>query len=123
MFLSKLEIEKLIDSKELAIHPFNPEMIKPSSYTFTNNKDAEIQPKQFLVIESLESIVFPNNVGGILSTRGSIAKLGLDCLMTDTVIEPGSTGKLTFCAINHSNEVIKLTKGTPIVKCLFYNLG
>ena len=122
MYLSKSEIQHILGIKELKITPIKPEMFKASSYTFTNSTSLEIQPKQFIIIDSAEHIEFSKNIGGVLSTRGSIAKLGLDCLMTDTIIEPGSEGKLTFCTVNHSDKIVTLEAGTPIVKCLFYRI-
>lgn len=127
----------LINSEELLIDPFDATSFKPASYTFKvgaryfdensetqaiSSKGLVIEPNEFLIIESLETITFPNHIGGILSTRGSIAKLGLDCLLTDTIIEPGSTGKLTFCIKNNSSLPRTLHTNDSVVKCLFFEI-
>lgn len=119
MYLSEEKIKSLLEAGELKISPISEECFKPVSYTFKSGNDVSIKPGEFVVIESLETIELPSNIAGILSTRGSVAKLGLDCLLSDTIIEPGSTGRLIFCTVNHSKETIIINKGTPIVKCLF----
>ncbi len=118
--LNQSEILEL--SKSNIILPFEPNSLKPASYTFRLGGKTEqtiIKPREFKVLQSLEQINFPNNLVGQLSTRGSIAKLGLDCLLTDTVIEPGSIGHLSFCTKNNSTEPVILKLGEPIVKCIF----
>jgi dCTP deaminase len=138
MFLSLENIKDLIESKTLKINPFDESLLKPVSYTFrvgnvyideggdSHSIEPEgltLEPGQFVIIESLETIEFPENIGGLLSTRGSIAKKGLDGLLTDTVIEPGSTGKLTFCTKNQSTQPLILKTGALLVKCLFFKTG
>ena len=126
MFISKKDIEQLVNNKELLITPFDADGLKEISYTFRLGGDASevtIQPNEFIILESLESIHFPSYLGGILSTRGSIAKLGLDCLLTDTIIEPWSEGRLTFCTKNNTDQTICLKLGTPLVKCVFIKIN
>lgn len=131
MFLTQKIIEELAKSHPDFIVPFDPGLLKPVSYTFRLGgisgqpevDSVTIAPGQFLNLESMESINFPKNVMGSLSTRGSIAALGLDCLLSDTVIEPLSSGKLRFSTKNHSDKEVVLKVGTPMVKCLFYKLG
>lgn len=120
MHLSQQSIIEAINEGEIMISPLETTNLKPISYTFTNESEVRIQPKEFVIIKSKEIVKFSDNIGGLLSTRGSIAKLGLDCLLSDTIIEPGSEGQLTFCTVNHSNKEVILKAGTPIVKCLFF---
>lgn len=128
MFLNKEQIKDLIANKQLIITPFEENNLKAASYTFRLGKIAEtkqteseisILPGQFLLLESLEEINFPENMLGILSTRGSIAKQGLDCLLSSTIVEPGSTGKIIFETKNQSDQVVTLKIGQPLVKCIF----
>ena len=134
MFLDQKMIEDLAKNHPDFISPFNPDLLKPVSYTFrlggvsgqneNNQSDSvTLAPGQFLNLESMESINFPKNIMGILSTRGSIAKQGLDCLLSSTVIEPGSSGKQVLETKNHSDQEVILRIGQPLVKCLFYKLG
>lgn len=128
MFLNKEQIKDLIANKQIIITPFEENNLKAASYTFRLGKIAEtkqteseisILPGQFLLLESLEEINFPENMLGILSTRGSIAKQGLDCLLSSTIVEPGSTGKIIFETKNQSDQVVTLKIGQPLVKCIF----
>ena len=130
MFLTQKLIEEMAKSHPDFISPFNPDLLKPVSYTFrlggvsgqSETDFITLAPGQFLNLESMESINFPNDIMGILSTRGSIAKQGLDCLLTSTVIEPGSKGKQVFETKNHSDKEVILKIGQPIVKCLFVKI-
>lgn len=133
MFLNKKSIQQLVADNKNFISPFNPKLLKPASYTFRlggipgqsqpEGEDIVLEPGEFINLESLERIEFPDDIVGILSTRGSIAKQGLDCLLSSTVIEPGSKGKQTFETKNHSNQTVILKVGQPIVKCLFPKIG
>ena len=131
MFLTQKMIEELAKSHPDFILPFDPSLLKPVSYTFrlggiSGQPEVEsvtLAPGQFLNLESMESIQFPDDIMGILSARGSIAKQGLDCLSSSTVIEPSSSGKQVFETKNHSDKEVVLKVGTPMVKCLFYKLG
>lgn len=123
MFLTAPQIEDMVKSEKLKIEPFSTVQLKPVSYTFRLENHTVIKPQEVLNLTSLESIEFPDYIGGLLSTRGSIARLGLDCLLTDIVIEPGSKGKLNFSTVNHSNHPVTLEAGTPIVKCLFFTVS
>ncbi len=132
MFLNQRQIQQLVAENNNFIAPFDKKLLKPASYTFrfgssaghnTPEEGIIIQPSEFINIESLETVHFPDTVLGILSTRGSIAQAGLDCLLTDTIIEPGSQGKLRFSCKNNSDHPISLKFGQPLVKCVFSKIG
>jgi dCTP deaminase len=132
MFLNKSTIEEMVKNQPNFISPFDPALLKPASYTFRlggiHGQSGEIsqviiQPGQFILLETMESISFPDDIVGILSTRGSIAQLGIDALFTSTIIEPGSQGKTILETKNHSEKEVILKIGQPIVKCLFSKVG
>jgi dCTP deaminase len=120
MWLTKQEIEHQIATNNISIDPFDSSALKAASYTLKLGSSITLEPGQFVVLESLETIHLPDDILGVLSTRGSIAKLGIDALGTDTIVEPGSSGKLAFCSKNNSDHPVTLEAGNLYVKIVLF---
>lgn len=62
----------------------------------------------------------PNNLLGKVCDKSSWARRGL--VVQNTVIEPGWHGYLTLELSNIGDEVISITRGTPIAQIVFHLL-
>jgi len=55
-----------------------------------------LQPKEFIIAQTFEYIVLPNNLMGFLDGRSSLARRGLMIHATAGSIEPGFHGRITL---------------------------
>ena len=120
MMLSREKITKFVGTGEIAIAPFNEDMLKDASYTFTLGKglkklketqfidsrlDKQIfedfdigddgylmQPGEFLIAHTEEVLRLNKGFACILSVRGSRGQMGLDALGSELFCEPNSEG-------------------------------
>ena len=150
MILSNHDIANCLDKGFLKIAPFDPEQLRGASYTLTlgsvafklapkeyidtrnvkqEHQEFEItaegytlQPGEFIIGTSAETITLDDRLAGMLSTRGSAAQIGLDVILSSTFMEPRSNGPMALEIKNNSNIPIKLFPGIPIVKAIFFLL-
>jgi len=145
------KIKELIASGDIAITPFNEKMLKLGSYSFTlGNKlkrltsvpfiDSRvpeqqfeefeispdgyvIQPGEFIICHTAETLTLSTDVGCFLSMRGAKAQLGLDFLHNEIFCEPGSTGgwggRLMLETTNRGPYPIKIFPGITCIKAIF----
>lgn len=147
MFLSDKQIQEYIANQKLSITPFIPENLKPGSYTFTlssqirkfsasaelidanenSNKLTEIditsgyilQPNEFIIGYTNETVTLPDNILCILGTRGSMAQIGLNVLQSSIIAEPGTNNIFALEISNHNTIPIKILPGLKICKGVF----
>ena len=105
--------------KRIVIEPFNRENLKEASYTFTLLDEVILQPGEFTVALTKEKITLAENICCILSTRGSVAQMGVDALQSSTFVEPRSDNQLKLEIKNNSLVPVTLSAGLPIVKGIF----
>lgn len=138
MFLSDGTIRKLIESGELEIDPFDPEMIQPCSIdlklghfagdpiyikragglggTWTNDL---ICPGQFALGSTLERIKLPNNIAATVSGKSTWGRKGVAVHITAGHIDPGWNGQITLEFFNHSDRDVEIKSGVAICQLLF----
>jgi dCTP deaminase len=149
MLFSSSSIENAIQSGDISIYPIDHSQLKPASYTFklgsrlyklrpgeiiyTGQKPEYqaidltpsgylLQPGEYVLGETLEHLKLSDNLLCQLSTRGSIAQIGLNVLLSSTVAEPGTDNVLLLEISNASANPIMLYPNIPIVKGLLFRL-
>jgi dCTP deaminase len=74
-----------------------------------------LMPKEFKLASSVEHFNVPNDWYLITRNKSSIARQGVD-VSFNTVIDNGFKGWLTLEIVNHSNVIVYLNAGQPILK-------
>lgn len=148
MILSDNEI--LMNHK--MISPFNSSQVQPASYDVTlsdvfyvfENEEGIIDPydlrtypsgehihfkryvlnpNEFVLGLTKETVTLPNNIGAMVSGRSSIGRLGIEIHQTAGWIDPGFNGQITLEIINNSTSQIYLYPDMRIGQLIFMNLG
>ncbi len=133
MLLSKQSIQKCIENKDFEIIPFNTSNLKDASYTFALSNKLKVngmvimidengyvlKPNEFILGWTEEILKLNGKFCCILSTRGSIAQMGLNVLLGSNFAEPDTNNAQTLEIHNCSNAPIKVIPGMKIIKGLF----
>ena len=78
-----------------------------------------IHPGEFVLGNTVEKFVFPNNIAGKVEGRSSLGRLGLIIHATAGYVDPGFVGNLTLEISNISRLPIKLYAGMKIGQLAF----
>lgn len=134
--LSAKSIQEHIKSGDISISSFKEDYLKPASYVLTlgNNIEKngtrieidqsgyEIQPGEFIIAFTQEKITLSENIGCLVSTKGSIAQSGVDMLNSSFSVEPLSDNCIKLEIVNHSDKVFKIIPGLKVVKAVFFKV-
>jgi dCTP deaminase len=82
-----------------------------------------LQPDEFVLASTLETITLPDDIVGRLDGRGSLGRLGLLVHATAGFVDPGWTGKLTLELSNASKMPIAIYYGMKIAQISFLRLS
>lgn len=131
--LSAETMERLIESKELVIEPFDKQCLQPASIDLrvggrvmkspilndrgkvmdlAKEKKATILPGQFAAVLTLERLSLPLSICGRMGLRSSYARKGL-ISFHGTQVDPGFSGHLVVPLVNIGPEPITLDYGQP----------
>jgi len=80
-----------------------------------------LEPKQFILANTIEKIKLPNNISASVQNRSSIGRLGL-FIENAGWIDPGFEGHITLELFNAGNIPIKLVKGIKLCQIIFSEL-
>ena len=133
MFLSQVEIKELVDKGELAINPFETDNLNQVSYNLTLSEkvidpetgeafelsDFQLKAGQFVLANTQEYIVLPDNIVGFVFSRSSLARLGILTTLDAHLIEPSFEGSLTLALKNVSSKPVLLRPGLAVVQVMF----
>lgn len=102
--------------------PYDPQSDNPWSVMgfgdgFTK---VEIEPKDFVLMSTQETISLPDNIVACIEGKSSLARLGLQIHQTGGWIDAGFSGQVTLELYNVSNRPIVLTAGMPIAQIVFF---
>ncbi|MFV0225863.1 deoxycytidine triphosphate deaminase [Empedobacter falsenii] len=136
-FLGKKDLEAILCDEKIILNDnkeccFNLENLKQASYELklgkevyltdnkkqvktilTDEKDViTINPGQFALLLTEETVHIPNNLLGFISIKASEKLKGL-INVSGFHVDPGFHGKLLFSVYNASPSKIQLTKGSP----------
>ena len=82
-----------------------------------------LQPGEFVLASTLETITLPNDIVGRLDGRGSLGRLGLLVHATAGFVDPGWTGKLTLELSNAAKMPIAIYYGMKIAQISFLRMS
>ena len=92
----------------------------PSGVDIRLDQDIELPPGGFCLASSIEKFNLPNFIVGICHDKSTLARRGLSVF--NTVLEPGWLGYLTLELSNRGNELIVLSRESPIAQIIFHKL-
>lgn len=78
-----------------------------------------IHPGQFVLGATYEKIELSSSVAGLLEGRSSLARIGLIVHATAGLVNPGTSGHITFEMTNISNLPVKLYVGMRVAQMIF----
>ena len=113
-------------SRHSFIDPRNPKSIGEAMRTIEVEGDDEpfiMQPGDFALASTVESLELPNDLLGRLEGRSSIARLGITVHSTAAVFEPGWIGTATMELSNLGRMAVALYPGMRICAFSFETLS
>lgn len=149
MYFSTKSIQRLVSEKEIIIDPFDPKNLKGCSYVFTlgsrirvlksaesldarmdpdfdefemDEKGYELRPGQFAIFFTQEKVTLNGKFICLLSTRSTIAQMGLDVSQSSFLAEPDTDNPFALEISNNGNISVRLYPGIRIVKGIFTSL-
>jgi dCTP deaminase len=78
------------------------------------NGEFIIQPNELILATTLEIVLLPPNIAGIITGRSSIARLGLLVNVTQVYMQPGHSQLVPLQLVNITNRPIKIKASLPI---------
>ncbi len=138
MLLSDAKIQEAISNGLFALEPFEPASLQPASYdlrvgkfAFTSSQKEKtdisqkgilrIDPGEFAVIETLETLKFGNQIAAQLGLRSEYARQGL-MMLSGPQVDPGFHGMLIVRLINLSPVTLVLMYSSPFLTIQFFDL-
>ncbi len=108
-------------SRHSFIDPRNPKSIGDAMRTITIGDDEPfiMQPGDFALASTIESLSLPDDLLGRLEGRSSIARLGITVHSTAAVFEPGWVGTATMELSNLGRMAVALYTGMRICSFSF----
>jgi dCTP deaminase len=82
-----------------------------------------LQPGEFVLASTLETITLPDDIVARLDGRGSLGRLGLLVHATAGYVDPGWTGKLTLELSNAAKMPIAIYCGMKIAQISFLRMS
>jgi len=79
-----------------------------------------LNPGQFILAETLETIELPDNIVATIEGKSSIARLGVTLHQTGGWIDAGFRGTITLEMANVNARPVKVYAGMPIGQLVFY---
>ena len=140
MLMHDTEILKAIESKEMAIDPFDKDNLKGASYDLTiggealvSNRDEKVilaptggslklEAGDFALVLTQEKVKLPLNVAGSIGMRSTLARQGL-ILLHGMQIDPGWDAYLRFGLYNASPRKITLDYGDDLCMIEFHRMA
>ena len=142
--LSGTQISRLVQTEELVLNPFDPQLVQPASYDLRlghkllasplsqdilgsivelNGKSPSynVQSGQMVAAISAEHLELPLGICGRVGIRSEFARTGMNAF-GGPQIDPGYEGKVTLSLINVGPEPITLTLGVSFFTIEFQRL-
>ncbi len=126
MIFSTNKVKELLMSGDIKITPLLDENFDEASYKLTLDLDGQekilLQPGQFRILKTIEKVTLSPYVGCFITTRASIAKMGIDIAQSSIFCEPDTDNVITLEVSNQSNEPQELVHGMRIAKAIFVQI-
>ena len=120
MVLSDKEIASAIKNGELRIRP-SEFRLNPAGVDLRIDRDIHLEPKQQLLVASIERVELSNGIVGFLHLRSSLAREGLFASLA--LVDPGFRGQLTVSLYNSGDSAVNLGKGERFIQLSLLRLG
>ena len=120
MVLSDKEIASAIKNGELRIRP-SEFRLNPAGVDLRIDRDIHLEPKQQLLVASMERVELSNGIVGFLHLRSSLAREGLFASLA--LVDPGFRGQLTVSLYNSGDSTVNLGKGERFIQLSLLRLG
>lgn len=78
----------------------------------------DIQPKEFILMQSVEKLKIPNGIVAFVAGRSSVARLGVQIEQAG-LIDAGFEGTITFEVFNENDYAVRLYAGMRIAQVYF----
>ena len=101
------------------IDPYDRDSVK-ADVEETRADSFILNPGQFVLAETLESIGLPDNIVATIEGKSSIARLGVTLHQTGGWIDAGFRGTITLEMANVNSRPVKVYAGMPIGQLVFY---
>jgi len=138
MLLSDIKIQEARSVGLFSLEPFEASSLQPASYDLRVGKYAftsslkekmdvsekgilRIEPGEFAVVETLETLKFGDQIAAQLGLRSEFARQGL-MMLSGPQIDPGFKGLIIVRLINLAPNTIVLIYGTPFLTTQFFDL-
>lgn len=110
------------DDKNFVIDPYNANSVIKSCNKVTLSKGGlyYLNPKDFVLGTTIETIGLPNNICAEVNGKSSLARLGLSIHQTGGWIDCGFEGQITLEIHNCNKYPIALYPGMPIAQLVFH---
>ncbi|MEI7741854.1 MAG: hypothetical protein WCJ29_05135 [bacterium] len=132
---------------KIGISPFHEENLKLGAYTFTlgprlrkikskfidarsekveyeeitmGEEGYELQPGEFALLETAETVFLGSGLTCMLSTRPTIAQMGLDVMQGSSLCLPGKETKFVLETTNAGPARVRIYAGVRIAKGVFF---
>lgn len=80
----------------------------PELWSTEEKSSFTLEPNEFVLTQTLESVHLPNDLMGLVEGRSSWARLGISVHVTAPKIDPGFNAPITLELTNHSKMPVKL---------------
>jgi len=152
--LSDRDILQAIQEGLLSIEPFNKKQLRPAGISFhlgsevlvpkrvklidlkeakdldyekvkiTEDKPFFIQPQQFVLGHTEETVSVSTKLGFIIEGRSTLARLGISVEQSATIVDPGhDTRPITLEIYNCGPSPVTLYKGMSVARALVFKLS
>jgi len=88
---------------------------------YGKEKGIVLKPGDYVLVKTIETVNFPNNISSICSPRTTLQRSGV--MLITGATDPGYCGELTFAMCNMGKCDFKLEMGARIVRMLFFEVS
>src|SRR5260370_18870101 len=137
--LTDSEIQRRVDDGTLRLAPFEGNSLQPASYDLRVGDSAfasttkqkidlkqrgvvVIEPGEFIVVETLETVGLDRQTAGQLGLRSEYARKGL-LMLSGPHIDPGFRGVLVVRLLNLSPHTAASPHNSPFLTAQFFRLA
>ena len=117
-------VSQIIDlGDESRVSDFIKSVRQANNRTLRDGEYIDIQPRAFLLAETLESFTLPNDLAGRVEGRSIYARLGLTVHQTAPSVKPGWAGQLTLEIVNNGPFTYRLYPGMRLCQLILEQLS
>jgi dCTP deaminase len=119
--LSDEEILEHLERGDIRIIPFEISCLNSAGYDLRSSSELVIEPRQYELTATLETVELGLKVTASLHIRSSLAREGV--VGSFAVVDPGFRGQLTLNLHNVGGREVTIREGEPMVQIVFHKLG